>query len=899
MPNNIINTTAHLNILPNFLEYCLLDVFFLPLISLIIIYIAKPLSEITLYNISLGLSIVSFIFSLFLWFSMDEVLGGFQATYSFNIIPSFHFPLHLGADSISIFFVLLTNFFIYLCILSLKVTTPKLSEALIYLFFLQWSVIGSFLFLDLLGFFLFFEITLIPIYFLVLIWGSRERRIRASYLISIYTLLGSIFIFFNLLYLYSKTGTTEYVLLQTVQFNELDQHFLWITFFIAFAAKIPVFPLHIWLPEAHVEAPTLGSVILAVLLLKLGTYGLIRFSLPLFPEGTLYFTPIISTFAILGIVYTCLTAIRQIDLKKIIAYSSVGHMNIVLLGILAGNMEALQGAIFQMLSHGVVSGALFFCVGSLYERYAVRSLNYFGGLNTMYPLLSITFLIFSLANISFPLTSSFVGEFLILMGLFIHNFWSTFFASTGMVLGAVYTLWTYNRVFYGNVRSLSLTLYVDLTRKELALFSSLIFVLLVMGIAPSIFLNTLFIDSINLLEHAKAVRTFDAQETVMVLFLIENRELKSFRFKHHIEGLRNIIEDKNALAAFCVANCVGPLERHEFRSSCFSEENLIITSLTKTMVRFLFSNDKWKNMRSILEGKIYLIRNFEKEKLNNLIINNKLTLRIFLQKQSLYRKEHLKYLLSGINSSGGEITMKKSTVLLCNSLVHSRGSFLSRLNTKFINDGTPPGRRRMSSRRVLGRGAIPSAINTSPPNPEDAANVENLTHGPYPSLPASPAREVERPGNGSPYWGEESPSSEERLRSDSTSSSLTSEGELESTSSSLTPRPEDWLRADSTSSSMTSEGELESTSPYPIPPYPPHPSITSNVQNLTRAQYPKLPRTKAEERVVEEPQPTNTLEQDNWTVLPTPISPFAAELMSRGAGSLATTVRTVWEWFTG
>ena len=187
-----------------------------------------------------------------------------------------------------------------------------------HLFFLQWSLIASFFFLDILGFFLFFEITLIPIYFLVLIWGSRERRVRASYLISIYTLFGSIFIFFNLLYLYSKTGTTDYELLLTVQFTSLDQYFLWITFFIAFAAKIPVFPLHIWLPEAHVEAPTLGSVILAVLLLKLGTYGLIRFSLPLFPEGTLYFGPLVSTFAILGVVYTSLTAIRQIDLKKII-----------------------------------------------------------------------------------------------------------------------------------------------------------------------------------------------------------------------------------------------------------------------------------------------------------------------------------------------------------------------------------------------------------------------------------------------------------------------------------------------------------------------------------------------------------------------------------------------------
>ncbi len=264
--------------------------------------------------------------------------------------------------------------------------------------------------------------TLIPIYFLVLLWGSRERRIRASYRISIYTLLGSIFRFFNLLYLYSKTGTTDYELLLQLYLTEEDQHFLWLTFFIAFAAKIPLFPLHIWLPEAHVEAPTIGSVLLAVLLLKLGTYGLVRFSLPLFPEGTSFFGPFVSSFALIGIIYTCLTAIRQIDLKKIIAYSSVGHRNVVLLGIRAETSEALQGALFQRLSHGVVSGALFFCVGSLYERYSVRSLKYFGGLAHFYPVFTRVFLLFSLANISFPLTSSFVGEFLIFIGLFRYNF---------------------------------------------------------------------------------------------------------------------------------------------------------------------------------------------------------------------------------------------------------------------------------------------------------------------------------------------------------------------------------------------------------------------------------------------------------------------------------------------
>ena len=314
--------------------------------------------------------------------------------------------------------------------------------------------------------------------------------------------------FFNLLYLYSKTGTTDYELLLTLQFTNEDQLFLWFTFFIAFAAKIPVFPFHIWLPEAHVEAPTLGSVILAVLLLKLGTYGIIRFSLPLFPEGTLYFSPLISTLAILGVVYTSLTAIRQVDLKKIIAYSSVGHMNIVLLWIIAGNVEALQGAIFQMLSHGVVSGALFFCVGVLYERYSVRSLKYYGGLTYFYPIFSIVFLIFALANISFPLTSSFVGEFLILMGFLNYSFWGTFFASFSMVLGAVYMLWTYNRIFFGNLRSTSLSSYKDLNLREFALFSTLIFCLVLLGLAPHFFLNTMYIDCLNLLEHCKLSRVF-------------------------------------------------------------------------------------------------------------------------------------------------------------------------------------------------------------------------------------------------------------------------------------------------------------------------------------------------------------------------------------------------------
>lgn len=484
----------------------LILVLIFPLITFFFILRGSSINNNTLYSYSLISSGLSVVLSLLLGWYVSFVKTGFQDVVHFALRPSFSFALRLGVDGISIFFILLTNLFIFLCILSLSSNRTRLHEALRYLFFLQWSVLATFLLLDLIGFFLFFEITLIPIYFLVLLWGSRERRTRASYLIAIYTLFGSIFRFFNLLYLYSKTGTTDYELLLQVFLTEEDQCFLWITFFLAFAAKIPLFPLHIWLPEAHVEAPTVGSVLLAVLRLKLGTYGRVRFSIPLFPEGTVYFMPFVSTFAIIGVIYTCFTAIRQIDLKKIIAYSSVGHMNVVLLGIRAETSEALQGALFQRLSHGIVSGALFFCVGSLYERYSVRSLKYFGGLAHFYPIFTRIFLLFSLANISFPLTSSFVGEFFIFVGLFRQNFWATFFAATSIVLGAVYTLWSFNRIFFGNLSVLSISTYTDLNRKERALFIPLIIILFIIGIKPHLLLDVFFIDTINILEHARLGR---------------------------------------------------------------------------------------------------------------------------------------------------------------------------------------------------------------------------------------------------------------------------------------------------------------------------------------------------------------------------------------------------------
>lgn len=478
-------------------------ILFFPILCIFLIFLCSSFDNKTIHKLALWLSSISFLLSIVLWILLDKSNPHFQKIFILEIVPSLNFSLVFGVDGISIYFILLTNLFIYLCILSLSLPLNKLYEILMYLFFLQWGILCAFSVLDLLGFFIFFEATLIPIYLIVLIWGSRERKVRASYLISIYTLFGSIFMFFNIIYILSKTGVTNYQYLLTVIFSPEDQKFLWITFFIAFAAKIPLFPLHIWLPEAHVEAPTVGSVLLAVLLLKLGTYGIIRFSLPLFPYATIYYTPLIYTFAVFGIIYTCFTAIRQIDLKKIIAYSSVGHMNVVLLGIMSLRIEGLEGAIFQMLSHGIVSGALFFCVGVFYERYHVRSLKYFGGLTNVYPLFAIVFLIFSLANISFPTTSSFIGEFLILAGVFKESSLITFFAAFSMILGAVYTLWTYNRIFFGNLKNLSIKKSMDLNRHEAYLFMLLIVILFTMGIYSKLFLDSFHINCVNLLEHTK------------------------------------------------------------------------------------------------------------------------------------------------------------------------------------------------------------------------------------------------------------------------------------------------------------------------------------------------------------------------------------------------------------
>jgi len=332
------------------------------------------------------------------------------------------------------------------------------------------------------------------------IWGSRERKVLAGYYFFLYTLFGSVLMLLSILYIYWQVGTTDYELLLSFTFSEQEQKLLWFTFFLAFASKVPMIPVHLWLPEAHVEAPTAGSVILAGVLLKLGTYGFIRFSLPLFPQASFFFTPLVYTIAATGIIYTSFTAIRQTDFKRIIAYTSIAHMNLVILGIFSFNTIGIEGAILQSLSHGFVASALFLIIGVVYDRYRTRIVQYYGGLASMMPMYIAIFLFFTMANISFPGTSSFVGEFLILVGSFKVNTTITFLGATSVVIGGAYSLWLFNRIAYGNLKIQYTRSFLDISLREFLTFLPLILGTLIIGIYPNIFLNSINMSVNNLIE---------------------------------------------------------------------------------------------------------------------------------------------------------------------------------------------------------------------------------------------------------------------------------------------------------------------------------------------------------------------------------------------------------------
>lgn len=462
--------------------------------------LSKQAAEILMRGIGLFISLVTFFLSLLLWLGFDASTSKFQFVEVLRWVPSANFEIILGVDGISLFFVVLTTFLVPLCLLfSWDVPAIKVKEYFVAFLFLEGFVLLVFTSLDLLVFYIFFESVLIPMFMIIGVWGSRERRVRAAYFFFLYTLLGSVFMLLALLLLYLESGTTDYQLLvgQIVPANK--QYLLWLGFFASFAVKVPMLPVHIWLPEAHVEAPTSGSVILAGILLKLGTYGLVRFSLPLFPVASVYFTPLVYALAISAVIYTSLTAIRQSDMKRIIAYASVAHMNLTLVGLFSLTSQGVEGSLLQMLSHGLVSAALFLCVGVLYDRHHSRLVMYYSGLAHTMPLFATIFLFFTMANIGLPGTSSFVGEFLILAGVFQTNTFTAVLCSTGMVLGGAYALWLYNRVVYGNVKTQYIGFSHDLSRREFVVFIPLIIMTLVMGVYPKVFLDVLHVSCTNLI----------------------------------------------------------------------------------------------------------------------------------------------------------------------------------------------------------------------------------------------------------------------------------------------------------------------------------------------------------------------------------------------------------------
>jgi proton-translocating NADH-quinone oxidoreductase chain M len=477
----------------------------LPLVGSLLISFMPASSERAIKVGGLVISSLTFILSLFAWIFFDPSSTKFQFVYDAPWLGTSNIHLILGIDGISLFFVILTTFLIPICLLAGWESIEKQKEYVIAFLVLEALTLSVFCLLDLFLFYVFFESVLIPMFFIIGIFGSRERKIRAAYQFFLYTLLGSVLMLLGILMIYSQTGTTQVELLYTAEFTEISQIILWLSFFASFAVKVPMVPVHIWLPEAHVEAPTAGSVILAGIMLKLGTYGFLRFSIPLFPEASLYFTPLVFTMSVIAVMYTSLTTVRQVDLKKIIAYSSVAHMNFVTLGLFSLNPQGVEGSLLLMISHGLVSPALFLCIGALYDRHKTRLLRYYGGTVRTMPIFSSVFLFFTMGNISLPGTSSFVGEFLVLTGTYQANPFICVLGATGMVLGAAYSLWLYNRVTFGAFKPHFISTYADLNRREFFTFLPLIISVLWMGVYPEVFLNEIHASVSNLLQNISTI----------------------------------------------------------------------------------------------------------------------------------------------------------------------------------------------------------------------------------------------------------------------------------------------------------------------------------------------------------------------------------------------------------
>ena len=462
---------------------------------------------------ALAATVATFVLACVAWAQFDPANPGFQMVETHAWVSD-AIKFKLGVDGFSFPFVVLTAFLMPFCILaSWHSITKRVREYMVAFLILETLMIGVFVALDLVLFYLFFEGGLIPMFLIIGIWGGK-RRVYASYKFFLYTLLGSVLLLLALMAMYWHAGTTDIPTLLAHKFPAGMQTWLWLAFFASFAVKMPMWPVHTWLPDAHVEAPTAGSVVLAAIMLKMGGYGFIRFSIPMFPEASAYFASFVFALSVIAIVYTSLVALMQEDIKKLIAYSSVAHMGFVTMGLFTLTTQGIQGAMFQMVSHGLVSGALFLCVGVIYDRMHTREISAYGGLVNRMPIYAVVFMVFTMANVGLPGTAGFVGEFLTLMGAFKTNPWVAFIACFGVILSAAYALWLYRRVVFGELVKPELKDIMDLDRREMVILLPLVLLTIWYGIRPGTILDAFAAPTEALIKNYQAALT--AAKTAML-----------------------------------------------------------------------------------------------------------------------------------------------------------------------------------------------------------------------------------------------------------------------------------------------------------------------------------------------------------------------------------------------
>ncbi len=483
---------------------------FLPLLGAIFIFLSKKQSNNkSVIYVSLFTSIVNFILSLFLWYSFDPNTISFQFVEESTWINEF-IKFKLGIDGISILFIVLTTFITPICIIScINSVKERVKEFLVAILVLETFMIGVFCSIDLVIFYLFFEAGLIPMFLIIGVWGG-PKRVYSAFKFFLFTLLGSVLMLIGIIMIYFLTGTTDITQIYQIKIPVEYQNILWLAFLSSFAVKMPMWPVHTWLPDAHVEAPTAGSVILAAILLKMAGYGFLRFSIPMFPLASDFFTPLIYTLSIIAILYTSLVALMQEDMKKLIAYSSVAHMGYVTLGMFTLTQQGIEGSILQMISHGLISAALFLCVGVVYDRLHSRLISTYGGLVNYLPKYSLLFVIFALASLGLPGTTGFLGEFLILTGTIQKNYIVAMLATIGVVLGAAYMLWLTKRVIFGRTNNTQIKSLKDINFSEMFMLSILAFFVIFFGIYPSPIIDTISVSVEHLINNYQ-------------LALIENR----------------------------------------------------------------------------------------------------------------------------------------------------------------------------------------------------------------------------------------------------------------------------------------------------------------------------------------------------------------------------------------